>query len=120
LIYDLSEEGKVSNRRVLIDFPAETEGEIVGGKFVPDGMIFDAAGRLYVGMWTGGVVNVVGVPSGKLIRQYNAGGGRATNCHFHGGYLYVTVAAKEAVFRLKLGVKAFDYNGTMENESNSR
>ena len=32
-----------------------------------------------------------------------------TNCHFHGGYLYVTVAAKEAVFRLKLGVEGFDY-----------
>ncbi len=109
LIYDLTAEGQLANRRVLIDFPAETRGEIIGGKFSPDGMIFDAAGRLYVAMWTGGVVNVVEVPSGKLIRQYDAGGSRATNCHFHDGYLYVTVAAKEAVFRLKLGVEGFDY-----------
>jgi len=34
-----------------------------------------------------------------------------TNLHFHDGYLYTTVAAKEAVFRLKLGVQGFDYNG---------
>ena len=76
---------------------------------MPDGMIFDAAGRLYVATWTGGVINVVEVPSGKLLRQYDAGGKQSTNCHFHGGYLYMTVAAKEAVFRLKLGVDGFDY-----------
>ena len=35
--------------------------------------------------------------------RYNiAGGEKSTNCHFHGGYLYTTVAAKEAVFRLNL------------------
>lgn len=111
LIYDLTPAGTVTNRRTLIDFPQETVGEIIGGPHDPDGMVFDNQGRLYVGMWTGGVINVVEVPSGKLLRQYNAGGGRATNCHFHGPYLYTTVAAKEAVFRLKLGVTGFDYNG---------
>lgn len=111
LLYDLADDGTVANRRVLIEFPRETVGEIVGGPHDPDGMIFDASGRLYVAMWSGGVVNVVEVPSGKLLRQYDAGGSRATNCHFHGGWLYVTVAAKEAVFRLKLGVEGFDYNG---------
>jgi gluconolactonase len=116
LIYDLSADGKLSNRRVLIDFPTETRGKIIGGTTEPDGMIFDDTGRLYVAMWTGGVINVVEIPpvteleTGKLIRQYNAGGTRATNCHFHDGYLYTTVAAKEAVFRLKLGVKGFDYS----------
>ena len=59
---------------MLIDFPQKTEGNISGGSFVPDGMIFDAAGRLYVAMCTGGVINVVEVPSGKLLRQYDAGG----------------------------------------------
>lgn len=111
LIYDLSEKGELANRRVLIDFPTETRGPIIGGATPPDGMIFDAAGRLYVAMYTGGVINVVEVPSGKLIRQYKAGGDQATNCHFHDGYLYVTVAAKEAVFRLKLGVEGCDYAG---------
>jgi sugar lactone lactonase YvrE len=116
LIFDLSEKGDLTNRRVLIDFPTETRGQIIGGATPPDGMIFDAAGRLYVAMSTGGVINVVEVPSGELIRQYKAGGDRATNCHFHGGYLYVTVAAKEAVFRLKLGVEGHDYAGSRKGE----
>jgi gluconolactonase len=109
LIYDFAPGGRLSNRRVLIDFMKKSEGNITGEEIVPDGMIFDAAGRLYVATWTGGVINVIEVPSGKLLRQYDAGGKQATNCHFHGGYLYVTVAAKEAVFRLKLGVSGFDY-----------
>jgi gluconolactonase len=109
LIYDLDSAGRVSNRRVLIDFMEKSEGNLTGEKIVPDGMIFDAVGRLYVATWTGGVINVVDVPSGKLLRQYDAGGQQATNCHFHGGYLYTTVAAKKAVFRLKLGVEGFDY-----------
>ncbi len=110
LIYTFNEEGGIGLRRTLINFPTEDAGEIRGGKFDPDGMVFDAKGRLYVGMWTGGVVNVIEVPSGKLIRQYDAGGSKATNCHFFGSYLYTTVAAKEAVFRLKLGVDGFSYN----------
>jgi gluconolactonase len=110
LIYDFdAKTGKIINRRTLIAFPLKTVGEIKGGKFEPDGMIFDAQGRMYVAMWTSGVVNVVDVVTGKLIRQYDAGGSQATNVHFHKGYLYTTVAAKEAVFRLKLGVAGFEY-----------
>lgn len=109
MIYDLVE-GRAENGRVLIEFPKQDEGEIRGGPFDPDGMIIDEAGRLYVAMWVGGVINVVDIPTGKLIRQYDAGGLKATNCHFHDGYLYTTVAAKEAVFRLKLGVNGFGYN----------
>ncbi len=109
LIFDLATDGTVSEQRVLIDFPTEDDGKIRGGKFDPDGLIFDADGRCYVGMWSGGVVNVVDVKTGKLVRQYDAGGLQATNCHFHGDYLYVTVAAKEAVFRLKLDVEGFAY-----------
>jgi len=111
LIFDLEADGTVSNQRVLIDFPRKTVGPIIGGDHDPDGLIFDKQGRLYVAMWTAGAVNVVDVASGKLLRQYDAGGSQATNLHFHGGYLYTTVAAKEAVFRLKLGVEGFDYNG---------
>lgn len=109
MIYDLVD-GRAENERVLIEFPQQDEGDIRGGPFDPDGMIFDEAGRLYVAMWVGGVINVVDVPTGNLLRQYDAGGLRATNCHFHDGYLYTTVAAKEAVFRLKLGVNGFRYN----------
>ncbi|OHB67929.1 MAG: hypothetical protein A2V70_09255 [Planctomycetes bacterium RBG_13_63_9] len=110
LIYDLGADGTLTDRRVLIDFPTETRGEIIGGVIEPEGLIFDEAGRLYVAMWNGGVINVVEVPSGRLIRQYDAGGKQVTNCYFHGGYLYTTVVSKEAVFRLKLGVKGFDYS----------
>ncbi len=110
LIFDLDvAAGQVSNQRVLIDFPQDTLGDVLGGKFAPDGFVFDTSGRLYVAMWVGGVVNVVDVPSGTLLRQYGAGGTQATNCHFHGPYLYTTVAAKEAVFRLKLGVRGHEY-----------
>ncbi len=110
LIFDLdAATGGVRGPQVLIDFPQETLGNILGGKFAPDGFVFDDAGRLYVAMWVGGVVNVVDVPSGDLLRQYNAGGPQATNCHFRGLYLYTTVAAKEAVFRLKLGVRGAAY-----------
>ena len=111
LIYDLAQDGRVSNRRILIDFPEQTEGDIVGGPLQPDGMVFDAAGRLYVAMFTasGGVVNVVEVPTGKLVRQYDSGGAMSTNVHFFDRRLYTTVAGKEAVFRLKLGVEGFNY-----------
>jgi gluconolactonase len=109
LLYDLTPDGTIANRRVLIDL-AVANGDGTASKHEPDGLIVDAAGRLYVAMWVGGVIAVVDVPSGKLLRQYEAGGARATNCHFHGDYLYTTVADKEAVFRLKLGVLGFDYN----------
>lgn len=109
LIYDLID-GRAENERILIEFPKQDEGDIRGGAFDPDGMIVDEAGRLYVAMWVGGIINVVDVSTGKLLRQYDAGGAKATNCHFYDGYLYATVAAKEAVFRLKLGVSGFNYN----------
>jgi sugar lactone lactonase YvrE len=109
LIFDINAQGELENQRVLCDFPTKDQAEIRGGLFDPDGLIFDSAGRCYVSMWTGGVINVVEIPSGKIIRQYDAGGGKATNCHFHGPYLYTTIAAKEAVFRLKLGVAGYPY-----------
>lgn len=105
LIFDLdTTAGTVGEPRTLIEFPKQGDRE-----FIPDGLIFDAAGRLYVATWTGGVVNVVEVPSGKLLRQYDAGGLRVTNCHFFGPHLYTTVAAKEAVFRLRLNVAGHEY-----------
>ncbi len=97
-------------QRVFIDFPQSDSGEIRGGPYVPDGMVYDEQGRLFVAMYGGGVINVVD-PAGKLIRQYDAGGTHATNCHFYGEELFTTAADKEAVFRLPLGVRGFNYRG---------
>ena len=110
LLFDVNTKtGDLQNQRVLMAFPYETRGNVITSQFVPDGMVFDARGRLYVAMWYGGVINVIDVPSGKLLRQYDAGGSQATSCHFSGAYLYVTVAAKEAVFRLKIDVPGHEY-----------
>jgi len=111
LTYEVAEEGTVANKRILINFPKRDRGKILGGDFQPGGMVFDALGRLYVAMYGGGVINVVSVPEGEIVRQYHAGGTGVTNCHFFGPFLYTSVASKEAVFRLRIGVKGFEYNG---------
>lgn len=111
LIYELTDDKLAQHRRELIDFQRAARQNYPIGKFMPDGMVFDEAGRLYVAMWTNGVINVVDVAQGNILRQYDAGGLKATNCHFHDGRLYTTVASKEAVFRLDLNVPGFDYNG---------
>ncbi|MFO0951705.1 MAG: SMP-30/gluconolactonase/LRE family protein [Isosphaeraceae bacterium] len=103
-------DGKGTNPRVLLKMPGE--------KQVPDGFVFDEAGRLYLGTWTGAVVHVVEVPSGKILATYDAGGSQATNVHFFNGDLYVTVAAKEAVFRLPLGVKGWKYSKDAATDRN--
>jgi gluconolactonase len=120
MILDL-EDGRGVNQRELISFrpkdlPAGKElsneefQRVAADVGVPDGMIFDEHGRLYVAMWTGAVVNVVDVPEGKLLATYNAGGSKATNLHFFHGDLYVTVAAKEAVFALPLAIRGWQYS----------
>ncbi len=95
-------DGMGTRPRVLLSLPGKDE--------VPDGFVFDDAGRLYLGTWTGGVIQVIEVPSGKILATYDAGGKLATNVHFFNGDLYVTVAAKEAVFKLPLGLKGWRYS----------
>jgi len=111
LAFGLNEDRSLGGRRVLIQFPDPAEAGAGGGESRPGGMVFDANSRLFVAMSAGGVVNVVDCAEGKLVREYNAGGARTTDCHFHGTFLYTTVAAKEAVFRLRLGVRGFEYSG---------
>ncbi len=112
-------DGKGTNQRELISFkpsatrehasPEESRG-LMERAGVPDGFVFDESGRLYVGMWTGGVIHVVDVPSGKLLATYDAGVRQSTNVHFFNGDLYVTAAAKEAVFKLPLGIRGWRYS----------
>jgi len=115
MILDLVE-GKGQNQRELISFKPvgtlkilspEESRKLTDRVGVPDGFVFDELGRLYVGMWTGKVVEV---PSGKLLATYSAGGSQATNVHFYNGDLYVTVAANEAVYKLPLGIRGWRYS----------
>lgn len=118
MIFDLAD-GQGRNQRELISFkPAGTPKNLSPEEFnklaervgVPDGFVFDEFGRLYLGMWTGKVVHVIEVPSGKLLATYPAGGSQATNVHFFEGDLYVTVAANEAVNKLPLGIRGWRYS----------
>jgi gluconolactonase len=111
LIYELAEDGAVTNGRTLIQFAKEPSGEEVADANQPGGIVFDTQGRLYVADAGGSTIDVVDVDQGRVVRRYGAGGSRVTNCHFYGPYLYATVAANEAVFRLKLDVLGFDYAG---------
>jgi sugar lactone lactonase YvrE len=95
-------EGRGTNPRVLLKMPGKDE--------IPDGFVFDESGRLYLGTWTGRVIHAIEVPSGKVLATYDAGGSQATNVHFFNGDLYVTVAAKEAVFKLPLGIRGWRYS----------
>jgi sugar lactone lactonase YvrE len=105
----LSEEGAVTNGRELFRFGEGSPGEAEPVECQPGGIAFDAQGRLFVAMRGGEKINVLDVTQGELLRTYDAGGGQATHCHFYGNYLYTTIAAKEAVFRLKLDIRGFDY-----------
>jgi gluconolactonase len=110
LVYELSSEGSLSNRRELSPFGDPAASLNKNSRHKPSGFVFDVTGRMYVAT-DSGFVHVVDVSTGKIIRRYDAGGPQATSCHFRGRYLYTAVASKEAVFRLELGVDGFGYDG---------
>lgn len=72
-VYDLSEEGTISNKRVLIGFPD-------GGM---DGMRCDVSGNLYVTRFGKGMVVKIS-PEGKIIREILLVGKKPTNIAFGG------------------------------------
>ncbi|WP_229312328.1 SMP-30/gluconolactonase/LRE family protein [Larkinella punicea] len=72
-VYDLSADGKVSNKRLLIEFP----------DFGMDGMRCDADGNLYITRFGKGTVAKV-APSGKVIQEIQLVGKRPTNICFGG------------------------------------
>jgi gluconolactonase len=80
---------------------------LVGGTG-PDGMAVDAAGNLYAAHFRAGEVVVIdkkGFPLGVIALPADAGPG-TTNLGFHGGYLYITEAFKNEVWRVKVKVDA--------------
>jgi sugar lactone lactonase YvrE len=81
--YDLSPEGNISNKRVLVGF----------SDFGMDGMRCDIEGNLYIARFGKGVVVVVS-PQGKIIREIPLAGKRPTNVAFGGNdgrTMYVTI-----------------------------
>lgn len=85
-VYDVNKKGKISNKRLLIEF----------SDFGMDGMRCDVQGNLYIARFGKGVVAVVS-PEGKLVREINLIGKRPTNVAFggpDGKTVYVTLQDK--------------------------
>jgi len=110
LVYDLMPGADVGPKRVLIEFGDKAEKDGAAPP-TPRGIAFDAKGRLYAAMWPGHSIKVIDMSRGKVLATYGAGGDGVSDCHFHAGSLFTAIAAKEAVFRLKLGVEGFRYSG---------
>lgn len=72
-VYDLSEEGTLSNKRLLIEFPDHGL----------DGMRTDHVGNLYVARYGKGTVAIVS-PEGQLIEEILLKGQKPTNITFGG------------------------------------
>ena len=82
-VYDLSSKGKLSNKRLLIDFP----------DFGMDGMRCDVKGNLYIARIGKGVVVKVS-PEGKVLQEIKLTGKNPTNVAFGGAdgrTVYVTL-----------------------------
>ena len=72
-IYDLAEDGTISNKRLLIEFP----------DFGMDGMRCDSDGNLYIARYGKGVVAKVS-PEGKLLQEIVLAGKKPSNIAFGG------------------------------------
>jgi gluconolactonase len=80
--------------------------QLIGGKG-PDGITVDAHGNLYAAQYLGGQVAIIdkyGNPYGAIRLPEEAGVG-TTNIAIHEGYLYITEAQKNEVWRVKLSGK---------------
>lgn len=82
--YDLSKDGQISNKRLLIEFP----------DYGMDGMRCDIKGNLFIARYGKGVVAEVS-PRGKIIREIGLTGKNPSNVTFggkDGRTVYVTLA----------------------------
>lgn len=106
LIYDVAEDGSLSNRRVLRSgLPGD-----------PDGMAVDVEGNLWVAVFGGGAVQVIathGARAGELLFEIKTPGRKPSNIDFAGEdmkTLYVTEDETNAVYRTRVqiaGLKLF-------------
>ena len=87
-VFDLSDEGSATNRRVFVQF-GEKDGH-------PDGMTVDTGGNLWVCFWDGWCIRRIS-PDGEIIRKIEMPVQRPTSCCFGGpdlDRLYVTSASR--------------------------
>jgi gluconolactonase len=101
-VYDISPDGGVTNKRLLIEFPDHGL----------DGMRCDNQGNLYIARYGAGVVAVVS-PEGKLLREISLKGQKPTNVAFggvDGRTLFVTLQERGAIehFRVAHPGRAHD------------
>lgn len=99
--YDLSPQGEISNKRLLIEFP----------DYGLDGMRCDAQGNLYVTRYGKGVVAVV-APDGQVLREIALHGKNCSNIAFggpDGRTCYVTLqdAGNVETFRVDVPGRAW-------------
>ncbi|MDW8350706.1 MAG: SMP-30/gluconolactonase/LRE family protein [Anaerolineae bacterium] len=92
--YDLSPQGEISNKRLLIQFP----------DYAMDGMRCDVEGNLYITRWGKGTVAKVS-PRGELLLEVQLHGAHCTNITFggpDGRTAYVTVADNGNIERFRV------------------
>ncbi|CAM9264933.1 unnamed protein product [Laminaria digitata] len=98
-VYDVNEEGDLSNRRLFVDARPMREGHSVGQ---PDGLKVDEGGNVFAAA-PGGVA--VLSPSGEHLGTVFTGGVFVANVAIGGdGYLYM--AATDSIMRVKVLTKA--------------
>jgi len=96
--YDIADDGSLANDRIVREFPNSSV----------DGMQFDEHGRLWVARWLNGSVDVIDPETGELLASFAMGGTRVTNMAWWGKSLYVTVAGRNSIERLDVGVGPAD------------
>lgn len=101
-VYDINKKGKISNKRLLIEFP----------DFGMDGMRCDILGNLYIARFDKGVVAVVS-PEGKLIREIKLLGKKPTNVAFggpDGKTVYVTMQDKGNIETFRTDTPGYEWS----------
>ncbi|MBI1397572.1 MAG: SMP-30/gluconolactonase/LRE family protein [Betaproteobacteria bacterium] len=95
----------ISPGELNIGFAHVFGGTLAGG-WGPDGEAVDANGNLYVAHYGAGEVVVID-PDGFMVGSIalpNDAGNQTTNVAFHNGYLYITEAGQNVVWRVKTNI----------------
>ncbi|WP_018612172.1 SMP-30/gluconolactonase/LRE family protein [Segetibacter koreensis] len=107
-VYDLSEDGKISNKRLLIQFP----------DFGMDGMRCDTKGNLYICRHGKGVVAKVS-PEGKLLKEITLIGKLPSNIAFggqDGRTAYVTLQDQQNIETFRVDEPGREWQMTKNNQ----